>query len=192
LEREPAIRERMKYNGRHDESDTAPTEEMMKELNRRRVLETLEAFHAGDIERALSFCSDDVDFFSNAPIDILPHLGHHHSKDDVRQMWQTVHERYSGMRGETQFIAAEDDRVAVHVRAFFVKRRNDRIVQFDIAVFFTLANGKIVKIREIIGTFDLIQQVVGRGLHDDDRRPGEGEHVGAALQGSVAIFWPRR
>jgi uncharacterized protein len=133
---------------------------MTKELNKRHVVELIEAFYAGDIERALSFCSDDVDFFSNAPVDILPHLGHHRGKDDVRKMWKTVHQRYSSMRNEIPFIAAEDDKVAVHLRAFFAKRLNERIVQFDVAGFFTLHDGQIVKIREIIDTFDLIQQVV--------------------------------
>jgi uncharacterized protein len=135
---------------------------MTKELNKQRIIELLKAFYAGDIERALSFCSEDVDFFSNAPIDILPHLGHHRGHDDVRQMWKTVHERYSSMRNEIQFIVAEDDKVAAHVRAFFVKRRNERTVQFDVAIFFTLRDGKVVRIREIIDTFDLIQQVVER------------------------------
>ena len=135
---------------------------MIKELNKRRVIELLERFYAGDVEGALALCSDDVVFFSNAPVDILPHLGHHRGKDDVRQMWRTVHERYSSMRNEMPFIAAEDDRVAVHLRAFFVKRLNERTVQFDLAVFVTLRDGKIVRIREIIDTFDLIQQVVER------------------------------
>jgi uncharacterized protein len=135
---------------------------MTKDLNKQLVADMLAAFYAGDIERALSYCSDDVDFFSNAPIDILPHLGHHRGKDDVRQMWKTVHERYASMRNEIPFMAAEDDRVAIHLRAFFVKRLNDRTVQFDVAVFFTLRDAKVVKIREIIDTFDLIQQVVER------------------------------
>jgi ketosteroid isomerase-like protein len=137
---------------------------MMNELHRRRVLELLDAFSAADIERALTFCSDDVDFFSNAPVDILPHLGHHHGKDEVRQMWKTVHSRYSSMRYEMPFIAAEGDKVAVHLRAFFGKRRNGRIVQFDIAIFFTFRDGKIARIREIIDTFDLIQQVMERDV----------------------------
>ena len=146
---------------RRDESARIPTEgKMIKELNRKRVLELIEAFYAGDIEHALSFCSDDIEFFSNAPIDILPHLGHHRGKDDVRQMWQKVHQRYSSMRCELPFIVAEDDKVAVHLRAFFDKRLNNRVVQFDIADFFTLRDGHVVKIREIIDTFDLVQQVV--------------------------------
>jgi predicted ester cyclase len=137
---------------------------MIKELSRRRVIDLIEAFYAGDIERALSLCSDDIDFFSNAPVDILPHLGHHHGKDDIRQMWKTIHERYSSMRHEMRFIVAEDDKVAVQLRAFFGKRSNQRIVQFDVAVFYTLRDRKIVKIREIIDTFDLIQQVVERDV----------------------------
>jgi ketosteroid isomerase-like protein len=133
---------------------------MMRELHRRRVLELIDAFYAGDIEGALALCSDDVEFFSNAPVDILPHLGHHHGKDDVRQMWKTVHERYSSMRYELPFMAVEDDKVAVQLRAYFGKRRNGRIVQFDIAIFLALHGGKVVRIREIIDTFDLIEQVV--------------------------------
>ena len=133
---------------------------MMKELHRRRVIELLDAFYASDIERALTFCSDDIDFFSNAPVDILPHLGHRHGKDAIRQMWKTVHSRYSSMRYELPFIAVEDDKVAIQLRAYFGKRRNGRIVQFDIAIFFTLRDGKVIKIREIIDTFDLIEQVV--------------------------------
>jgi predicted ester cyclase len=147
------------------ESGPTPAEtEMIKELSRRRVIDLIEAFYAGDIERALSLCSDDIDFFSNAPVDILPHLGHHHGKDDIRQMWKTIHERYSSMRHEMRFIVAEDDKVAVQLRAFFGKRSNQRIVQFDVAVFYTLRDRKIVKIREIIDTFDLIQQVVERDV----------------------------
>ena len=149
-------------------------QQMMKELHRRRVVELIDAFYAGDIERALTLCSDDIEFFSNAPVDILPHLGHHHGKDDVRQMWKTVHQRYSSMRYELPFIAVEDDRVAVQLRAYFDKRRNGRIVQFDIAIFFTLCDGKIARIREIIDTFDLIEQVVERDVAElIAGKPGE-------------------
>jgi uncharacterized protein len=137
---------------------------MVEELYRQRVLHMLEAFYSGDIEGALSHCTDDVDFFSNAPVDILPHLGHHHGKAEVREMWQTVHSRYSSMRYEVPIIIAEDDKVAVNIRAFFSKRRSGRIVQFDIAVFFTVRDGRIAKIREIMDTFDLVQQVVERDI----------------------------
>ena len=137
---------------------------MVENLNRQRVLNLLDTYYSGDIEGALSRCTDDVDFVANAPIDILPHLGHHRGKAELRQMWTTVHARYSSMRHEVPFIAAEDDKVAVHIRAFFRKRGNDRIVQFDIAVFFTFRDGRVAQIREVIDTFDLVQQVLDTDL----------------------------
>ena len=77
---------------------------------------------------------------------------------------QTVHTRYSQLRHEVRDIVAEKEKVAVNVRAFFTKRGNGRIVQFDIAVFFTLREGRIARIREIMDTFDLVQQVLERDL----------------------------
>ena len=137
---------------------------MIENLQRQRVLNLLEAYYSGDIEGALSRCSDDVDFVANAPVDILPHLGHRHGKAEVRQMWQTIHARYSGMRYEVPIIVAEGDKVAAHIRVFFRKRSNDRIVQFDIAVFYTLRDGRIAQIREIMDSFDLVQQVLERDV----------------------------
>ena len=137
---------------------------MVEQLNRQRVLNLLDMFYAGDIEGALARCTDDIDFVANAPVDILPHLGHRHGKDELRRMWQTVHSRYSSMRHEVLAIVAEGDKVAVQIRAYFRKRGNDRIVQFDIAIFYTLRDGRVTQMREIIDTFDLVQQVLERDV----------------------------
>jgi uncharacterized protein len=137
---------------------------MVENLNRQRVLNFLEAFYAGDIEGALARCSDDVEFFSNAPVDILPHMGYHRGKDDVRGMWQTVHARYSSLRYEVPILVADEQRVAANIRLFFQKSSNNRVVQFDIAAFYTLREGRITHIREIMDTFDLVQQVLERDL----------------------------
>jgi uncharacterized protein len=137
---------------------------MVKSLNRQRVLNFLDSFCAGDIEGALARCSDDIDIFANAPMDILPHLGPRRGKDEVRTMWQTVHARYSSLRYATPIIVCEADKVAANIRAFFRKRGSERALQFDMAAFYTLHKGRITHIREIIDTFDLVQQVLERDL----------------------------
>ncbi len=137
---------------------------MTENLNRQRVLNFLEAFYAGDLDAALGRCSDDIDFLTHAPIDILPHLGHRHGKEEVGAMWRTIHARYSDMRHEVPFLVAEEDRVAASIRVFFRKRANARIVQFDLAAFYTLRDGRIVKIHEIIDSFDLVQQILERDI----------------------------
>lgn len=137
---------------------------MTENFNRKRVLTFLDMFYSGDIEGALACCGDEIELIAPAPIDVLPHMGRHRGKDDVRQMWHTVHGRYSSLRHEVREIVAEGDKVALSIRAFLTKRHNGRIVQFDMAAFFTLRDGRIVNIREILDTFDLIQQVLERDL----------------------------
>jgi uncharacterized protein len=147
---------------------------MAEELQRQRVLSFLDAFHSGDIEGALARCSDDIDFVANAPVDILPHMGHRRGKAEVREMWRTIHARYSSLRHEVPTIVAEGDKVAAHIRVFSRKSSNSRIVQFDFAAFYTLRNGRICEIREIMDTFDLVQQVLERDVAADlaKGRPG--------------------
>jgi ketosteroid isomerase-like protein len=137
---------------------------MVEHLNRQRVLNLLDSFYSGDIEGSLARLSDDIDYIAAAPIDILPHLGHRRGKAEIRKMWQTVHARYSSMRYELPFIVAEGGNVATLIRAFFRKSSNDRIVQFDIAVFYTFRDGRITQVREVIDSFDLVQQVLERDV----------------------------
>src|SRR5262249_33120374 len=144
---------------RYESVEESDGERMVENLNRQRVLNFLETFYSGDIEGALARCSDDIEFFSNAPMDILPHMGHHRGSDEVRALGQPVHGRYSEMRYEVPIVVAEAERVAACIRLFFRKIRNNRIVQFDIAAFYTLRDGRITHIREIMDTFDLVQQV---------------------------------
>ena len=133
---------------------------MIEQLNRQRVLSLLDDFSAGDVEAALERCTDDVDFLTHAPIDILPHMGPRRGKAEVREMWKTVQARYSGIRYEAPILIAEGDKVAAYLRAFFTKRSNARVVQFDMAVFYTMREGRVAQIREIIDSFDLVQQVL--------------------------------
>jgi ketosteroid isomerase-like protein len=142
----------------------AENEKMVEQLNRQRVLAFLDDFSSGDIEAALARCSDDVDFLTHAPIDILPHMIPRRGKAELREMWQTVHARYSSLRYEAPVIVCEADKVATYLRAFFRKRSNERIVQFDMAVFYTLRDGRIAQIREILDSFDLVQQVLERDV----------------------------
>ncbi|MFO1111414.1 MAG: nuclear transport factor 2 family protein [Bradyrhizobium sp.] len=148
---------------------------MTAELNRQRVLKLLEIFYSGDVEGALARCADDVEFFSNAPVDILPHLGVRRGKAELRAMWEIVHQRYRELRHEVPIIVAEGDKVAVLIRLSLRKRSNDRVVRFDIAVFYTMRDGRISQIREVMDTFDVVVQVLERDLSAElTDKPPEG------------------
>ena len=137
---------------------------MAEASHRQRMLEFFKVLYSGDVEGALAFCTDDIEFLANAPVDILPHMGHRRGKDQMRDMWKAVAARYSEMRGEVSILVVEGDKVAANVRVFFRKNINQRMVQFDVAAFYTLRDGKISQIREIIDTFDLVEQLLERDV----------------------------
>ena len=137
---------------------------MTEAPHRRRMLEFFNVLYSGDVEGALACCTDDVEFLANAPIDILPHMGHRRGKAEMREMWDAVRARYSELRCEVPMLVTEHDKAAAFIRVFFRKTINQRMVQFDIAGFYTLRDGKISQIREIIDTFDLVQQLLERDV----------------------------
>jgi uncharacterized protein len=154
--------------GRQCESGPTPAEKkVVEDLHRQRVLNFLDAFYAGDLEGALACCNDDIDFVAHAPIDILPHMGHRHGKAEVAEMWRIVHTRYSSMRHEVPTIVVEKDKAAVHIRVFFRKRSNDRMVQIDMADFYMFRDGRISTIRQFLDSFDLVQQLLERDVAAD-------------------------
>ncbi|GGI24928.1 nuclear transport factor 2 family protein [Bradyrhizobium guangdongense] len=136
----------------------------IESLNKQRVLHLLDALARGDLDDALSCCTDDVDFLTHAPIDVLPHMGPRHGKAELRELWRTVWLRYSEIRYKAPQILADGDEVATYLQAHFKKRSNGRIVQFDMAVFYSFRNGQIAQIREIIDSYDLVQQVLEREI----------------------------
>ena len=110
---------------------------MAEASHRQRMLEFFKVLYSGDVEGALAFCTDDIEFLANAPVDILPHMGHRRGKDQMRDMWKAVAARYSEMRGEVSILVVEGDKVAANVRVFFRKNINQRMVQFDVAAILT-------------------------------------------------------
>jgi ketosteroid isomerase-like protein len=137
---------------------------MTGDLHRQRVLNFLDIFYSGDIDGALARCTDDIEFIATAPVDLLPHMGHRQGKAAMREMWTAIHSRYSEMRCEVPILVAEGDNVAANIRVFFRKRANKRMVQFDIAAFYMFREGRIARIREIIDTFDMVEQMLERDI----------------------------
>ena len=131
---------------------------------RQRVLDYLDAFYAGDVLRTLDCCDDEIDMISYAPVELFPHLGHKHGKAWVPEALQTQKKRYSSRKYEIKFMAVEGDKAAAMLRLLMQKRNDRRIVQFDVAEFYTLRDGRIAEYRAFFDSFDLVQQLLGQDL----------------------------
>jgi uncharacterized protein len=139
---------------------------MHQRLARQRVLDYLDAFYAGDVARAQECCDDEIDSITYAPVELFPHLGHKHGKAWIAEAIRIQQERYLSRRTEMKFVAVDGLKVATTQRIFMEKRNDRRLVQIDIAEFFTLHGGRIIEHRSFFDSFDLIQQLLGRDLTD--------------------------
>jgi ketosteroid isomerase-like protein len=145
----------------------APAGKYMQQRQARQlVLNFLEAFYAGDVARTQDCCDDDFDSITYAPVELFPHLGHKHGKAWVAEAIRIQQERYLSRRYEITFFAVDRLKVATTQRVYLQKRNDQRLVQFDVADFFTLRNGRIIEHRSFFDSFDLIQQLLGRDLTD--------------------------
>ncbi len=133
--------------------------------NRQHVLDFLNVLYSGDVEAALARCTDDVEFLANAPIDILPHMGHRRGKAEMREMWDAVRARYSELRCEVPVLVAEDDKVCrVHPRVLPQEHQSAHGAVRRRRLLHSCATAGSAMIREVIDTFDLVQQLLERDI----------------------------
>jgi limonene-1,2-epoxide hydrolase len=140
---------------------------MSDDLHRRRVLNFLDAFYSGDTDAALACCDDGYDSITFAPVELFPHLGHKHGHGWVAEAIRTQEARYSSRKYDIRFLTVEGARVATIQHVSLRKRNDDRVVQLDVAEFFTLRGGRILEHRAFFDSYDLIQQLLGKDLTDD-------------------------
>src|SRR5438445_10799813 len=116
---------------------------MTERSNRQHVLDFLNVVYSGDVEASLERCTDDIEFLANAPIDILPHMGHRRGKAEMRAVWDAVRARYSELRCEVPMLVTEADKAAAVIRVVFRKSINQHMEQSHLAGSYTLRDGKV-------------------------------------------------
>ena len=137
---------------------------MVEQLNLQRVLNFFDAFYSGETEAALACCDDNYDCITYAPVDLFPHLGHKFGKSSVAEAIQTQRKRYSSRNYEITFMSVDGAKVATMQHLSLRKHNDDRVVQLDVANFFTLRGGRILEQRSFCDSFDFVQQVLGQDL----------------------------
>ena len=139
---------------------------MSDDDNRQCVLAFIGAYYSGDAATALACCTEDFDTITYAPVDLFPHLGHKHGKAWVSEAIAIQQQRYSSRKHDILFIAADGPKVATMTRAALTKHNDGRVVQMDVAEFFTLRGGRIAEHRSFFDSFDFVQQVLGHDLSE--------------------------
>jgi uncharacterized protein len=139
---------------------------MTADIHRQRVLNFLDAYYSGDADAAMACCDDDFDSITYAPIELFPHLGHKHGKAWVAEMIRTQQQRYSSRKCEIKLMAIDGDKVATIQQITLRKGNDHRVLQLNVAEFFSFRGGRILTHRSFFDSFDLVQQLLGQDLTD--------------------------
>lgn len=122
------------------------------------------AFRRGQIDFVLNSLHDDIEFISNAPIEIFPFLGHRRGKTAVAEAIKSAHEEFDIVSYEPVSALVESEQAAVMLFARGISRRTGRSVQLSVAHFLKFHNDKIVELREFMDSFSAAEQMLGRSL----------------------------
>jgi ketosteroid isomerase-like protein len=131
---------------------------------RARLYDLYAAFGEGKIDLALQSFDDTAVFTSYTPIDVFPYLGRQTGKIAIAAMMTNMHAEFEHLTFQPIFIVAEKDAGAAIIMVRLRQRSTGRIIQLLTAHFIQFRDDKISELRELMDSFDAVQQVLGREL----------------------------
>ena len=80
------------------------------------------------------------------------------------EVLKTIAERFTLVRYSPEIIIADGSRAAVFSSVAFTQRATGRMLTFKMADFMRFEGGAVIDFRELLDSFDVTQQALGRWL----------------------------
>jgi ketosteroid isomerase-like protein len=117
-----------------------------------------------DIERAMSFIADGVDWLVQGPVDVFPFLGQRYGKAAVLEGYREIARKLEITSYEVEALLVDGDRSAALIRISAIVRATGRVISVRTSQFARFHHGKIAEMRAVIDTYDMVEQTLGRSL----------------------------
>ena len=118
--------------------------------------------HFEDIEALID---EDVEWALYGPIDMFPFLGARQGKDAVLEVIRQLADNFHVRRFDRESIMLGIDSAASMVRYSLTTLDSSKPISLRVAQFAQFRAGKLVSMRVLIDTFDLVEQALGRAIH---------------------------
>ena len=118
--------------------------------------------HFEDIEALID---EDVEWALYGPIDMFPFLGARHGKAAVLEVIRQLPDNIEVRRFDRESIMLGVDSAASMVRYSLTALDSNKPISLRVAQFAQFRAGKLVSMRVLIDTFDLVEQALGRAIH---------------------------
>ncbi len=117
-----------------------------------------------DVERALSVIADDVDWLVQGPVDVFPFLGQRYGKEAVRDGYREIARKLEITSYEVEALLVDGDRSAALIRIGSIVRATGRAMSVRTSQFARFRTSRIVEMRGVLDTYDMVEQTLGRSL----------------------------
>ena len=128
----------------------------------------VEAFYQAsaerDLERIMSFVSDDVDWLVQGPIDIFAFLGQRRGKTAVLDGFAEIGRKMNVTGYKVETLLVDGDRAAALIRLTATVRVTGKTVSVRTSQFSRFRDGKVIEMRSILDSYDMVEQVLGRSI----------------------------
>jgi ketosteroid isomerase-like protein len=118
--------------------------------------------HFEDIEALID---EDVDWAIYGPIDMFPFLGARQGKDAVLDVIRQIADNFRVRRFDRETIMLGVDSASSMLRYSLTALDSDKPISLRVAQFTQFRAGRLISMRVLIDTFDLVEQALGRPIH---------------------------
>ena len=128
----------------------------------------VEAFYRAsaerDVERAMAFIADDVNWLVQGPVDLFAFFGQRHGKAAVLEGYREVGLRLDVTAYQVETLLVDGDRAAALIRLISVVRATDKVMSVRTSQFSRFRDSKIIEMRAILDSYDMVEQTLGRSF----------------------------
>lgn len=129
------------------------------------VRDIFDAYAKQDFGRVAARIDDDIQWVIYGPRQVFPFTGPRAGKRAVLDALAMIEKDYMIESHIPKIMVVDGDRAAVLSEVVVRQRTSNRALNFRIANFLRLRNGKIVEFEEFVDTFDVTEQALGRWIN---------------------------
>ena len=108
---------------------------------------------------------DDVDWVIYGPVDMFPFLGARRGKAAVLEVCRQISENVRVHRFDRESIMLGEDSAASMMRYSLTALDSNKPISLRLAHFARFRAGRLLNIRVLLDTYDLVEQALGRPIH---------------------------
>jgi len=116
-------------------------------------------------EDLAALLDDDVEWTIYGPIDMFPFLGDRRGKTAVLEVVRQIADNFRIHRFDRESIMLGVDSAASMLRYTLTALDSNKPISLRLAHFAQFKAGRLLNIRVLIDSFDLVEQALGRSIH---------------------------